>query len=117
MGQRGQSYRSVMAPAALAMMLALGASYTAQAAGLQAKTVLEKMSNEQTNAYFAGVIEGLAYSRFLRDNKEEEGALCIFSWYYESDAAVPKLISAFHKYKDKSGVSIIAALVHKDCGE
>lgn len=93
---------------------------TAQAfsGGLEAKIVTNEMSSKQKNAYFAGVIEGLAFARYIKDGKNAAlGMNCILSWYYEEKGTARKITLALRKFETHSANAIIGALVKKQCGD
>jgi len=84
-----------------------------------AGVVLEKMPQEERHAYVAGVIEGLAYSRYVKDNPDETGSSCIYDWYYKNttDRWVKTILPTFVKHKDKPVGVIIYVLTKRECGE
>lgn len=61
----------------------------ATATDFTAQVVMEKMKAEERLPYLAGVVEGLAYARYARDNKDVPadkkttlGMKCIYDWFY-----------------------------------
>ncbi len=89
----------------------------ARAAGLKAGTVLDVMNSKEKNAYFTGIIEGLAYARFVRDGKRSDGGMkCVYDWYFEKKGTFKTILVAFRKFKTYRGNAIIGALVARECG-
>ncbi|MCP4181853.1 MAG: hypothetical protein GY761_00820 [Hyphomicrobiales bacterium] len=93
-------------------------SGSAQAQSLNAGAVMNEMNSDQRVGYVSGVIEGLAYSRFVRDKPNETGMQCIYDWYYKDNAKRWKnsLFPVFEKYKDKPVGVILYVLTKKACG-
>ena len=97
----------------------LGAGNAAQAQALNAGAVMDNMSSDQRVGYVSGVIEGLAYARFVRDKPSEEGMKCIYDWYYKDNAERWKttLFPMFERHRDKPVGVILHVLTKKKCGE
>ncbi len=79
--------------------------------------VLNKMNADQQASYIAGVIEGLAYSRFLRDKPEEAGMKCIYGWYHNGkDEKWKQMQQWFGRHTDKPVGVLLHVLIKKECG-
>ncbi|MEP1577201.1 hypothetical protein [Roseibium album] len=103
---------------ALAMSLTAGTASHALDGGLGADVVASKMTPKQKNAYFAGVVEGLAYARYIKDGKKTDpGMKCILDWYYESEGTAQKITLALAKFETYPANAVIAAMVAKQCGD
>lgn len=89
----------------------------AGATDLTAKAVMEKMEAEQRTPYIAGVVEGLAYARYARDDKKTEGMKCIYDWFYEKPDTLNLIYAAFGRYPEYTPGAIIGALARKSCGD
>lgn len=63
----------------IALALALAQGSEAAAEDFTAGVVMTKMNVEQRAAYLAGMVEGLAYSRYRADGKKTEGMACIYA--------------------------------------
>lgn len=101
-------------PAAAVIAIAGGAS---NAEDLSAGTVLERMEPKERYTYVAGIVEGLAYARFVSDGREEEpGMRCIYDWFYGEDGSVETIWSAFARFPDHLPGAVTAALVERRCG-
>lgn len=88
-----------------------------------AGVIMEKMDTNERFPYVAGVIEGLAYARYRRDNenvesdkKSVEGMKCIYNWFYEKKGTIDLIYIAFGRYPTYTPGVIIGNLVRKDCG-
>jgi len=71
-----------------------------------------------------GIVEGLAYARFLRDTEkagrpDEKGMTCIYRWYHGGDtkARFDRMTRAFERYSDRHPTTILYAMIKKECGE
>lgn len=106
--------RSVRNTLAALPFLLLPAS--ASATDFTAGVVMEKMDAKERLNYLAGVIEGLAYSRFVKDGKKTDGMGCVYQWFYEKKGTVEKIESAFRHFKDHLPGAVVAAMVEKECG-
>lgn len=88
----------------------------ALATDFTAKTVMEKMQPEQRYAYVAGVVEGLAYSRYAKDGKKTDGMECIYDWFYTKPDTLDLIYAGFGQYPQYPPGAIIGALSQKSCG-
>jgi hypothetical protein len=96
------------------MSLAVANDVTAQA--LTAGVVMEKMEGSDRYTYVAGIIEGLAHARFVKDNKDTQGRACIYTWFYDDKATLPKIYAAFEKYPGTLPGAVVGALAATKCG-
>lgn len=101
--------------AAFAVLLAGACDAPANAQPMTAKSLSEKMSAGEYTAYVFGMVEGLAYARYIKDGKKPEGRSCIRGWLKEKDTA-QKIDAAFRRYPDSSPADIIGTLVAVKCG-
>lgn len=81
-----------------------------------AGTVMEKMSAEERTTFWAGIIEGLAHARYVKDNKDPAGRACIYAWFYDDKQNQEKIREASLKYPNALTGQIIGALVATKCG-
>ncbi|MEP2987309.1 MAG: hypothetical protein ABJP08_29075 [Roseibium sp.] len=89
---------------------------SASAGGLKASEVLEMMDTKELGAYTAGLVEGLAYARYVQDGKvEDQGMKCILDWYYDGGKTAQKVTLAYHKFSDHTANAIVGALVERAC--
>ncbi|OXT01965.1 hypothetical protein B7H23_03235 [Notoacmeibacter marinus] len=98
----------------LALSLLAGTQANAQSAG----DVLDKMTPEQSTSYINGVVEGLAYARWLQDKPDRTGMACIYDWNYGDDAKANsrRLIAWLERHPDKPVGALVHTLIKKDCG-
>ena len=82
-----------------------------------ADKVLNEMAPQEQSAYIAGVIEGLAIARYMKDGKQSAGMNCIYDFYYDDKANIRTILAAFEKYGSYPPGSIIDVLVKQKCGE
>ncbi|MBU2527606.1 MAG: hypothetical protein KKC03_13495 [Bacteroidetes bacterium] len=82
-----------------------------------AKTVMEKMDNTERYAFIAGVVEGLAYARYLNGDKDAEGMKCVYDWFYEGDKTIERIYAAFGEFGDYPPAAVVNALTKKVCGD
>ena len=87
------------------------------ASSLNADAVLNKMTLEQRHSYVSGVIEGLAYSRWLKDKPSDVGMQCIYKWYYSGKTEnLKKIYAWFERHPDKPVGALLYVLIKKECG-
>ena len=78
---------------------------------------MNKMSPEHRVGYIDGVVEGLAYSRWLKDRPSEKGMRCIYSWYHNGKKERWQTIFAWLKrHPDKPVGALLYVLIKKECG-
>lgn len=82
-----------------------------------AEKVLKEMNAGEKFSYVAGVIEGLAMARYVKDGKKPEGMNCIYGWFYDDKKTVDTIYAAFEKYSTYPPGTIIDVLVKRKCGE
>lgn len=119
---------SIIRQSAVAAALLLGASQ-AQAndnedgTAMTAGVIMEKMKPSERFIYVSGVVEGLAYGRFLRDTekagqKQQAGMDCIFAWFFENGAEpMDQIEASFQKYESHFPSVVLTALISRKCGE
>lgn len=78
---------------------------------------MKEMNGQQQVAYFAGVIEGFAVARYMKDGKQKKGMECIYDWFYEDKGNLKIIMDAFERYPTYPPGSIIDVLVKRKCGE
>lgn len=99
--------------------LLIVAAAPAAATDLTAGVIAERMSTDERVAYISGVVEGLAYARFLRDRPDETGMQCIYDWFYvEGNGGSWERIDAwFERHQDQTVGVLLHVLIKKECGE
>ena len=71
-----------------------------KASEMNADFVLNKMNSDQRVSYIAGVVEGLAYSCYLRDRPNQSGMKCVHDWY-ASDNTIVNVLKWLGRHPDK----------------
>jgi hypothetical protein len=103
--------------AVLAYFVAIPANDVWADGTLDAKAVMTKMGSDERFGFITGLVEGLAYARYLADGNKPDGMKCIQSWFYDgSKESLSTIYDAFDKYPEHAPANIIAALARKQCG-
>lgn len=90
----------------------------AQQQNFDAGFVLNGMTSDQQVSYIAGVIEGLAFARWLKDDRAMEGMRCIYNWAYEDTSKKWDQIEAFFaKHPERKAGPLVYILIKAECGE
>jgi hypothetical protein len=89
-----------------------------EAAAVTADHVLNEMSTEEKGAYIAGLVDGLAYSRWLTHRPDDTAMQCYYSWFYGSGPEKwARIDQWFTRHLDKPAVPLLYVLIKKECGE
>ena len=100
------------------VLTGLIAANDAGATDFSAGFVMDSMERPERYTFVSGVIEGLAYARYVKDGKKSEpGMRCIYDWFYEKDGTLERIYQAFDSFRDYTPGAIVAALAEKECGE
>ncbi|SMX44528.1 hypothetical protein OCA8868_03166 [Octadecabacter ascidiaceicola] len=102
------------------MILAGGmiVSSTGAAQALTADDVLNNMTTDQRYSYIAGVVGGLAYSRYLREQPDQAGMSCIYDWYHDAETdSWPQIATWFARHPDRQVEPLLYVLIKRECGE
>lgn len=103
------------------MMVATAAFFATckDAAALTAQEVTEQMSAEEQSAYISGVVEGLAFARWLADDRDDTGMQCIWNWYLNPDqrARFNAQMDWFEEHPNQQVSTLMYALIREECGE
>lgn len=89
----------------------------AVATDFTAGVVMAKMDGKERYAFVAGVVEGLAMARYMRDGKKPEGMKCLYDWFYKDQATIDIVYAAFQRYPDYPPGTVVSVLAKKTCGE
>lgn len=89
----------------------------AEAERFTAGTVMQKMGKDERFGFVAGIVEGLAVSRYMQDGKKPEGMKCIFDWFYENPKTVQNIYAAFEHFSDYPPGSVVDAMARKACSQ
>ncbi len=91
----------------------------ANAAGTNftAGVVMEKMDGVQRYTFIAGVVEGLAVARYMKDGKKPDGMNCIYDWFYDDKTTKETIYAALGKYSSYKPGAVVDVLAKQKCGE
>ena len=104
--------------AVLTVAAILMAAATAPAAGQTAGDILTKTTADHRVGYISGVVEGLAFARYLRDKPDTSGMKCIYDWYLKGgDAVWTKILAWLQRHPDKRVGVLVHVLVKRECGD
>jgi len=100
------------------IMAMTGITTLNQATAQSASDVLTKMKPEETTSYLAGVVEGLAAARWIKDKPDNIGMKCIYDWYYrgETEARFNRVRAWLERHPDKPVGTLMYVLIKKECG-
>ena len=89
-----------------------------QAGALTVEDMRESMSVEAQVAYVSGVVEGLAFGRWIENNRDQAGMDCILGWYYDRESRDPnQMWNFFDQHPDQHIGTLMYALIREECGE
>lgn len=83
---------------------------------MTAGVIMEKMPQADRYPFVAGIIEGLAYARYVKDGKKTDGMGCIYDWFYKNKGRIQDIYQAFDRFKEHLPGTIVATMVAKECG-
>ena len=91
---------------------------TAPAKALTAEDVMKKMTQDQRSSFLLGVIEGLAFSRYVKDKPNTKGMECIHDWKYgpKGDTNTLRMLDLFDKRPKQPVVPLLYILIKQHCG-
>lgn len=108
-----------------AMLMSTNTAFANDSSGtaMTAGVIMEKMPGDKRFYFVSGIIEGLAYARFLRDTKasggnSQTGMNCIYNWFYDDGAArMLRVEAAFKKYPQHFPSVLLTAMIKRKCGD
>ncbi len=91
--------------------------HQSHAENLDAGAVLNEMETKQQSAFVTGIVQGLAYARFLRDRPNEDGFRCVSGWLNgDAKGNWNKILTLFERHSTKPPAVLLHVLIKKDCG-
>ena len=102
---------AVCLPATMSLPSAANAQTT-----MTAGVIMEKMPQADRYPFVAGIIEGLAYARYVKDGKKTDGMGCVYDWFYKNKGRIQDIYQAFDRFKEHLPGTIVATMVAKECG-
>ncbi len=76
---------------------------------------MSQMNTDQRVSYVSGVVEGLAFSRYLRDRPDETGMNCIYQWHADTESA--DLNAWFERHPERTIGVLLYTMIKRVCGE
>lgn len=102
-------------PAGLLAGALLGGQ-AARAEDMTAGSILVNFDSEERLAYLAGVVEGMAYARYVKDGNATAGMGCVYDWFYETpDTTLRDIYATFERFPDHLPGAVMAAMIAKAC--
>ncbi len=99
------------------MVIGATVCLAAPANALTAAEVRKNMSDKERGAYVAGLVEGLAQARWIKDKPDKTGMKCIYDWHFQpTTRKVNRLETLMDKYPNTQMSGIIFVLAKKACG-
>ena len=86
---------------------------------LTVEEIRRNLTTDEQTHYVTGVVEGLAFARWLADNRDQAGMNCIWNWYLGSDteARFNQQMAMFDRHPDQQVSTLMYALIREECGE
>lgn len=81
---------------------------------IDAEYIMSKLSPDEQTVYFSGVIEGLAYARYMEDGGSTDGMMCIYDWFAQ-DRNLRMLRMGFEEWPESAPGVIVGVLVERAC--
>lgn len=79
--------------------------------------VLNKMKPEERSAYLAGIADGLAQARWIKDRPNNTASRCIRNWFYKSgDKSHDRIELLLKRHLNKPAEAVVFVLIKKECG-
>ncbi|HEY3696764.1 hypothetical protein [Phenylobacterium sp.] len=83
---------------------------------MTAGVVMKNMKGGDLYTYVAGIVEGLAHARYIKDGKTTAGRECIFNWFYEDKTTIRKIYAGFERYPNVLPGQVVGTLAAVKCG-
>lgn len=82
-----------------------------------AEKVMKEMDGVQRYTFVAGIVEGLAVARYMKDGKKPDGMNCIYDWFYDDKTTKETIYAALAKYGSYNPGAVVDVLAKQKCGE
>jgi len=103
---------------AMILAAALSLSFARETAALPAEDVLNTMSQDQRHGYISGIVDGLAFARWLADRPDATGMQCIYDWYYDGGTEKWALITQWlERHLERPVDALMYVLIERECGD
>ena len=89
------------------------------ASALTVEEIRANLTTQEQTHYVTGVVEGLAFARWIAENRDATGMNCIWGWYLGDDqrAVFEAQMAMFDKHPDQQVSTLMYALIREECGE
>lgn len=94
--------------------LSIGA---ANAEDMTAGVIAEKMDGGDRYLFTAGIVEGLAHARYIKDQRDPAGRSCIWRWFYEDKTTMDTINEGYRRYPQLLAGQVVGALAAQECGD
>ena len=74
------------------------------------------MKPEERVPFIAGIIEGIAYHRYMAGGKDATAMNCVYDWFYGDAKSVDTVFVALGEFPNHPPAAVVAALAKKKCG-
>ena len=91
--------------------------YSAAAEEMTAGVIMEKMEVGERYVFTAGIVEGLAYARYIKDGRDTAGRSCIYKWFYDDKTTVDVIYEGFKRYPQLLPGQVVGTLANEKCGD
>ena len=90
-----------------------------QTSALTVAEVQKNLTYDERQHYVSGVVEGLAFARWIADDRNTEGMNCIWDWYLGGDPeqVIRSIWTMFDRHPDQQVSTLMYALIREECGE
>ena len=99
--------------------IGIGLSCAGMASAFTVEEIRQNMTTDERTIYVTGVVEGLAFARWLSDDRDPAGMNCIWGWYLGDDqrAVFDAQMDMFDKHPKQQVSTLMYALIREECGE
>lgn len=103
------------AGAVIATGVVMAAVPNAAETPMTAGVIAERMEFEDRFPFAAGLVEGIAFSRYQTGGQDVAAMECIFDWFYSGQRRTDLIFEAFGRFPDYTAGAVVAALTNRAC--
>ena len=89
----------------------------ARAEDMTAGVIVEKMDGGDRYLFTAGIVEGLAHARYIKDGRDTAGRSCIYRWFYEDKTTMDTINEGYRRYPQLLAGQVVGTLASQKCGD
>ena len=115
-GSKMKKYSKPVLASVLACVPALSIS-AANAEDMTAGVIVEKMGGGDRYLFTAGIVEGLAHARYIKDGRDTAGRSCIYRWFYDDKTTMDAIDEGYRRYPQLLAGQVVGALAAQKCGD